>query len=95
MGLTSSWHHPVHGQIDTTISLLLPGLNIVSLCSLQGSYRCGPCKPGYIGDQMRGCKMERNCRDPELNPCSVNAQCIEERQGDVTCVVSNLLLASE
>lgn len=39
--------------------------------------------------------MERNCRDPELNPCSVNAQCIEERQGDVTCVVSNLLLASE
>lgn len=32
---------------------LLPGLNIVSLCSLQGSYRCGPCKPGYIGDQMR------------------------------------------
>nr|XP_036856450.1 thrombospondin-4 [Manis javanica] len=53
---------------------------------LQGSYRCGPCKPGYTGDQTRGCKTERNCRNPELNPCSVNAQCTQERQGDVTCV---------
>ncbi|OWK09616.1 THBS4 [Cervus elaphus hippelaphus] len=89
MGLTWSWHHQVHIQIDSIIGPLLPGPSpqlIISLCSLQGSYRCGPCKPGYIGDQMRGCKMERNCRDPELNPCSVNAQCIEERQGDVTCV---------
>uniref|UniRef100_A0A2K5LTF5 Thrombospondin 4 n=1 Tax=Cercocebus atys TaxID=9531 RepID=A0A2K5LTF5_CERAT len=58
-----------------------------SICiNTLGSYRCGPCKPGYTGDQIRGCKMERNCRNPELNPCSVNAQCIEERQGDVTCV---------
>lgn len=93
MRLTSSWYHQVHVQTDTVIGPWLPGPSIVSLCSLQGSYRCGPCKPGYIGDQMRGCKMERNCRDPELNPCSVNAQCIEERQGDVTCVVSHLLLA--
>ncbi|PNJ49705.1 THBS4 isoform 4 [Pongo abelii] len=58
-----------------------------SICvNTLGSYRCGPCKPGYTGDQIRGCKAERNCRNPELNPCSVNAQCIEERQGDVTCV---------
>ena len=78
MRLTSSWHHQVHVQTDTVIGPWLPGPSIVLLCSLQGSYRCGPCKPGYIGDQMRGCKMERNCRDPELNPCSVNAQCIEE-----------------
>lgn len=96
MGLTSSWHHRVHVKIDTRAVPLLTGLRpwlTVLLCSLQGSYRCGPCKPGYIGDQTRGCKMERNCRNPELNPCSVNAQCIEERQGDVTCVVSCLLLA--
>ena len=96
MRLTWSWHHQVHIQMDSIMGPLLPGPSprlIVLLCSLQGSYRCGPCKPGYIGDQMRGCKMERNCRDPELNPCSVNAQCIEERQGDVTCVVSHLLLA--
>ncbi|CAO2592990.1 Thbs4 [Lemmus lemmus] len=63
-------------------------LNSVCINTL-GSYRCGPCKPGYTGDQTRGCKTERNCRNPELNPCSVNAQCIEERQGDVTCVVSS------
>lgn len=68
MGLTSSWHHPVHGQIDTTIGLLLPGLNIVSLCSLQGSYRCGPCKPGYIGDpdegMQNGKKLQRSRTEP-------------------------------
>nr|KAF6491246.1 thrombospondin 4 [Molossus molossus] len=58
-----------------------------SICTnTLGSYRCGPCKPGYTGDQTRGCKTEHNCRNPELNPCSVNAQCVEERQGDVTCV---------
>ncbi|KAL6032157.1 hypothetical protein STEG23_025096 [Scotinomys teguina] len=60
-------------------------LNSICINTL-GSYRCGPCKPGYTGDQTRGCKTERSCRKPELNPCSVNAQCIEERQGDVTCV---------
>ncbi|XP_027462920.1 thrombospondin-4 isoform X2 [Zalophus californianus] len=60
-------------------------LNSICINTL-GSYRCGPCKPGYTGDQTRGCKTERSCRNPELNPCSVNAQCIEERQGDVTCV---------
>uniref|UniRef100_A0A8C0R8L4 Thrombospondin 4 n=1 Tax=Canis lupus dingo TaxID=286419 RepID=A0A8C0R8L4_CANLU len=60
-------------------------LNSICINTL-GSYRCGPCKPGYTGDQTRGCRTERSCRNPELNPCSVNAQCIEERQGDVTCV---------
>lgn len=60
-------------------------LNSICINTL-GSYRCGPCKPGYTGDQTRGCKTERSCRNPEQNPCSVHAQCIEERQGDVTCV---------
>lgn len=56
--------------------------------SLQGSYRCGPCKPGYTGDQVKGCKAEKSCRNRALNPCSVYAQCIEERQGEISCTVS-------
>ncbi|XP_008172836.1 thrombospondin-4 [Chrysemys picta bellii] len=50
-----------------------------------GSYRCGPCKPGYTGDQVKGCKAEKSCRNRALNPCSVYAQCIEERQGEISC----------
>uniref|UniRef100_A0A8C0V9B6 Thrombospondin 4 n=1 Tax=Cyanistes caeruleus TaxID=156563 RepID=A0A8C0V9B6_CYACU len=51
-----------------------------------GSYRCGQCKPGYTGDQTRGCQAERSCRNRSLNPCSIHARCIEERRGDVTCI---------
>ncbi|XP_053159390.1 thrombospondin-4 isoform X1 [Hemicordylus capensis] len=51
-----------------------------------GSYRCGACKPGFTGDQIRGCRTERSCRNRALNPCSVHAQCTEARQGDISCV---------
>ncbi|KAJ1209432.1 hypothetical protein NDU88_004810 [Pleurodeles waltl] len=51
-----------------------------------GSFRCGSCKPGYIGDQVKGCKPNKSCKDRTLNPCSINAQCIEERGGGITCV---------
>ncbi|XP_049722692.1 thrombospondin-4 isoform X1 [Elephas maximus indicus] len=75
-------------QICTDIDECRNGACVLnSICiNTLGSYRCGPCKSGYTGDQTRGCKAERSCRNPELNPCSVNAQCVEEKQGDVTCV---------
>ncbi|KAL8203778.1 UNVERIFIED_CONTAM: hypothetical protein K2H54_060927, partial [Gekko kuhli] len=51
-----------------------------------GSYRCGACKAGFTGDQVRGCRAERSCRNRALNPCSIYAQCTEVRQGDISCV---------
>lgn len=60
---------------------------------LQGSYHCGQCKPGYTGDQTRGCQAERSCRNRALNPCSIHARCIDERRGEVTCIVSSLIHA--
>uniref|UniRef100_A0A8C8MGV7 Thrombospondin 4a n=1 Tax=Oncorhynchus tshawytscha TaxID=74940 RepID=A0A8C8MGV7_ONCTS len=57
-----------------------------SLChNSAGSYVCGGCKTGYTGDQAKGCKPERSCGNSLTNPCDVNAQCIQERDGSITC----------
>ncbi|KAI2651609.1 Thrombospondin-4-B [Labeo rohita] len=50
-----------------------------------GSYQCGRCKTGFTGDQIRGCKPEKSCGNRLQNPCDPNAQCIEERDGTITC----------
>ncbi|KAJ6669807.1 hypothetical protein lerEdw1_000356 [Lerista edwardsae] len=51
-----------------------------------GSYRCGECKFGFTGDQVRGCRAERSCRNRALNPCSIHAQCTETRESDISCI---------
>lgn len=53
----------------------------------QGSYHCGTCKTGFTGDQVKGCKPEISCGNSLTNPCDVNAQCIPERDGSITCQV--------
>ncbi|XP_063309646.1 thrombospondin-4 [Pelobates fuscus] len=58
-----------------------------SICvNTLGSYVCGPCKAGYVGDQKKGCKRESSCRSEGSNPCHASAQCIEEKGGVVICV---------
>uniref|UniRef100_A0AAZ3PZD9 Thrombospondin 4b n=1 Tax=Oncorhynchus tshawytscha TaxID=74940 RepID=A0AAZ3PZD9_ONCTS len=50
------------------------GCTADSLChNSAGSYVCG------------GCKTERSCGNSRTNPCDVNAQCIQERDGSITC----------
>ncbi|XP_069505420.1 cartilage oligomeric matrix protein isoform X2 [Ambystoma mexicanum] len=58
-----------------------------SVCiNTQGSYRCGPCKPGYVGDQTSGCRRERTCSNGQSNPCHERANCIIERDGTAACI---------
>ncbi|XP_068106211.1 thrombospondin-4 isoform X2 [Hyperolius riggenbachi] len=58
-----------------------------SICTNSvGSFRCGACNAGYVGDQSKGCKAEKSCHNRAQNPCHINAQCIEERGGDITCI---------
>lgn len=54
----------------------------------QGSFRCGPCHTGYVGDQRRGCKPERACGNGLAHPCHPNAECIVHRDGTIECRVN-------
>uniref|UniRef100_A0A3P8TW41 Thrombospondin 4a n=1 Tax=Amphiprion percula TaxID=161767 RepID=A0A3P8TW41_AMPPE len=39
-----------------------------------GSFRCGNCKSGFTGDQVRGCHGSRLCPNGQPNPCDINAE---------------------
>lgn len=58
-----------------------------TLCS-QGSYKCGGCKPGFLGNQTSGCLPRQSCAALTFNPCDANAHCTMERNGEVACRVS-------
>ncbi|KAJ1085386.1 hypothetical protein NDU88_005519 [Pleurodeles waltl] len=58
-----------------------------SICvNTLGSYRCGPCKPGYVGGQTSGCRMERICGPGQSSPCHERASCAIERDGTALCM---------
>uniref|UniRef100_A0A3P8UP29 Thrombospondin 3a n=1 Tax=Cynoglossus semilaevis TaxID=244447 RepID=A0A3P8UP29_CYNSE len=50
-----------------------------------GSYKCGGCKPGFLGNQTMGCYPRKSCNTLTFNPCDANAHCAMERNGDVSC----------
>uniref|UniRef100_A0AAV2MEH8 EGF-like domain-containing protein n=1 Tax=Knipowitschia caucasica TaxID=637954 RepID=A0AAV2MEH8_KNICA len=50
-----------------------------------GSYKCGGCRPGFLGNQTAGCFARTSCSGLTFNPCDANAQCRVERSGAITC----------
>lgn len=49
---------------------------------LQGSYSCGACRDGYVGDPHSECVRVKFCSgDPKTNPCGRGAECIPTKEG--------------
>ncbi|KAM9688457.1 cartilage oligomeric matrix protein [Trichechus inunguis] len=60
-----------------------------SVCvNTPGSFQCGPCQPGFVGDQASGCQRrpQRFCPDGTPSPCHEKANCVLERDGSRSCV---------
>lgn len=50
-----------------------------------GSYQCGDCQPGYVGDGYAGCKLGAFCASSSTNDCNANAKCEAFSSGSYTC----------
>ncbi|KAK7501595.1 hypothetical protein BaRGS_00007026 [Batillaria attramentaria] len=44
-----------------------------------GSYQCGDCLEGYVGDQSQGCSQEGQLCPDGTTRCSINAKCVKRR----------------
>ncbi|XP_072132003.1 thrombospondin-3-like [Mobula birostris] len=62
------------------------GCTANSICTnTVGSFRCGPCRNRFHGNQTLGCRQLKSCSSPSFNPCDVNAWCTVERNGEASC----------
>ncbi|XP_055332011.1 cartilage oligomeric matrix protein-like isoform X2 [Paramacrobiotus metropolitanus] len=44
-----------------------------------GSFRCGHCNPGYVGDQSSGCRKAEGLCPDGVTLCDKNAHCVQRR----------------
>ncbi|KAJ8405617.1 hypothetical protein AAFF_G00315970 [Aldrovandia affinis] len=80
-------HKQVCRDIDECAGHSNGGCTANSHChNTVGSFYCGACKTGYTGDLLTGCRSEKSCGDDMENPCDINAHCVVERDGTISCI---------
>ena len=57
----------------------------------QGSFKCSPCKPSFIGDGYLGCYPGDLCTSAQ-HTCQVNAQCSSTGAGKYKCTVWTIII---
>uniref|UniRef100_A0A8C7M6L6 Thrombospondin 3a n=1 Tax=Oncorhynchus kisutch TaxID=8019 RepID=A0A8C7M6L6_ONCKI len=86
VGLEYANHHKQEcADIDECIEVANACVPHSMCTNTIGSFRCGGCKVGYLGNQTVGCVPRRSCATLSFNPCDANAHCIIERNGEVSC----------
>lgn len=50
-----------------------------------GSYKCGSCLPGFVGNSTSGCKPDGQLCPDEVTVCKSNATCANTGTGSYTC----------
>ncbi|KAK3095292.1 hypothetical protein FSP39_012895, partial [Pinctada imbricata] len=62
------------------------GCDVNAYCTnTVGSYNCGICKPGYVGDTKTGCVLADYCLAGQ-HTCDVNAECVYTSPMEYKCV---------
>ncbi|XP_012054952.1 PREDICTED: cartilage oligomeric matrix protein [Atta cephalotes] len=51
----------------------------------EGSFRCGPCRSGYVGNRTTGCHVQKGVCPGLITVCDVNAYCIAMYANEFTC----------
>lgn len=68
------------------VNLLILLTCLFGFLYLQGSFLCGPCHPGFIGDGYTGCHPGDLCTNGS-HTCHENAQCTQTGAGRFKCRV--------
>ncbi|XP_061428194.1 cartilage oligomeric matrix protein-like isoform X2 [Lethenteron reissneri] len=57
-----------------------------SICiNTKGSFECGPCQDGFVGDQKIGCRRGHGCSGAHGAPCHEQGVCVTTHNGSTSC----------
>ncbi|XP_075907986.1 thrombospondin-4-like isoform X2 [Petromyzon marinus] len=57
-----------------------------SICiNTKGSFQCGPCGDGFVGDQRVGCRRGHGCSGAHRAPCNEQGVCVTTDNGSTSC----------
>ncbi|XP_078036691.1 cartilage oligomeric matrix protein-like isoform X2 [Augochlora pura] len=90
-GYTGDGYRCVQSSTPCAKNPCLPGCpgssssSCVNVDVCQGSYQCGSCLPGFVGNGTVGCKPDGQLCPDEVTVCKSNSTCANTGTGTYTC----------